>query len=89
MSQSKTPTAKEFISKYCVDEEGKPLTNVGIYYPLFEEALIDFGKLHAKNALEAANNNATCSNKAKFSGDVNYQVDMDSILNDYPLDNIK
>jgi hypothetical protein len=52
-------------------------------------AMIEFAKLHVEAALKAAYNNSECVNKAKFSGDQNWQVDENSILNSYPLDNIK
>jgi hypothetical protein len=49
----------------------------------------EFAKLHVEAALKEASEQATASNKAKFKGDCNPQVDKDSILNAYPLTNIK
>jgi hypothetical protein len=54
-----------------------------------EETLIEFAKLHVEAALQAASENATTINKPKFKGDINYVVDEDSILNAYPIENIK
>ena len=50
------------------------------------EAMIEFAKLHVEAALKSAYDNAVVS---KFPGDTNYQVEPDSILNSYPLTNIK
>lgn len=52
------------------------------------EIMIEFAKYHVEQALKEASIKATAYNKAKFKGDINSQVDMDSILNAYPLDNI-
>ena len=61
--------------------------------PLYNSDIIDFAikvtKLHVKAALENAYKNSTCSNKPKFEGDINYQVDEESILNAYLLTLIK
>lgn len=53
------------------------------------EVMIEFAKLHVQAALEMAYQRAEVYNKAKFPGDVNYQVEPESILNAYPLENIK
>ena len=44
--------------------------------------MIDFAKLHVEAALKAASENAEIT-------DYGYSVDRDSILNSYPLENIK
>ena len=76
---STIPTAREFI-----------LQNRDRFEKIsVDQWLIEFAKLHVGPALKAAYNNSECVNKAKFSGDQNWQVDEDSILNAYPLDNIK
>jgi len=54
-----------------------------------EKAMIEFAKLHVKAALKQAAHESQCYNKAKFPGDENWTVDIDSILNSYPLDKIK
>jgi hypothetical protein len=75
---STIPTAREFqwIKKKYRDDVAK-------------EIMIEFAQLHVEAALKAAYNNSECVNKAKFSGDQNWQVDEDSILNSYPLEQIK
>ena len=50
---------------------------------------IEFAKLHVKEALKQAWQNASATNKSKFQGDCNPVVDDESILNAYPLTNIK
>ena len=55
----------------------------------YPEMMIEFAKLHVKAALKDAYNNVEIYNKSKFPGDINYQADPDSILNAYPLTNIK
>lgn len=54
-----------------------------------EAYAISFAKHHVEKALKSASEQATASNKSKFNGDVNPQVDIDSILEAYPLSNIK
>lgn len=53
------------------------------------ETMKEFAKLHVIEALKIASIQAETYNKSKFTGDVNPHVDMDSILNSYPLNNIK
>ena len=77
------PTAEDFITKNCDYKlEGDLLNDI-------IDALQNFAKLHVRAALKAASYGAEAYNKPKFSGDINPQVDMDSILNAYPLNNIK
>jgi hypothetical protein len=58
-----------------------------------EEMMIEFAKLHVTKALEAAYNNATIDDIGSPNCDGEWMpcgiVDKDSILNSYPLDNIK
>jgi hypothetical protein len=77
------PTAEEFLKEYELGNTGK------IDIEDAREAIIEFAKLHVEAALKAASENATTINKPKFKGDINYVVDGDSILNAYPLENIK
>lgn len=54
-----------------------------------EEFMIEFAKMHVQEALKHASEKAQAYNKPKFRSDINPQVDMESILNSYPLENIK
>ena len=51
-------------------------------------AMIEFAKMHVQEALKQASEKAQAYNKSKFSSDINHQVDMESILNAYSLENI-
>ena len=51
----------------------------------YEEAMIQFARFHVKEALKQASENAEIVDK--YFHDV--EIDKDSILNAYPLDNIK
>jgi hypothetical protein len=62
---------------------------LGIDTKVFAEKLREFAKLHVTEALKKAYQNGTVTNKPKFAGDINYQVDEDSILNAYSLNLIK
>jgi hypothetical protein len=53
------------------------------------EVMIGFAKMHVTAALKQAAHESQCYNKAKFPGDENWVVDIDSILDSYPLENIK
>lgn len=46
------------------------------YMDVIKLCMVEF----AKNILEEASVNATCSNKPRFLGDINYQVDEESII---------
>ena len=81
----KIPTAEEFFEQWC-DNKG--------YVAIDEcndisECMIEFAKLHVEAALKHASELAEISNKPKFPGDYNLVIDEDSILNSYPLENIK
>lgn len=60
-------------------------------YSLYDiyEAMVGFAKYHVEKALKNGADKALAFNKSKFKGDINPQVDMDSILEAYPLENIK
>ena len=80
--ENKIPTAEEFLIK-----ENLPtdiLSGDDINY-----AMIEFAKIHVKAALKKAAHKSQCYNKSKFPGDENWVVDIESILNAYPLTNIK
>jgi hypothetical protein len=72
-------TAKEFIE---MNSENDTLIDI-------EGVMIEFAKLHVEAALKSAAHEAGCYNKAKFPGDENWVVDMESVLHSYPLTNIK
>ena len=74
--ENKIPTAHQFIRD-------------APYLDSTANLMKEFAKLHVKAALEAASQNADAYNKPKFKGDINPVVDLDSILNSYPLENIK
>jgi len=78
------PTAEEFLmaSEAYFNQHNTPQN-------LNAELLRKFTKLHVKAALKAAAHRSECYNKAKFPGDENWVVDIESILNAYPLENIK
>lgn len=86
------PTAEEFIKE---GVEGCPLRDIinNLNDEEIIEIMIDFAKLHVKLALEAAANNADLYPNSNCYGEGGYctntRVDKDSILNAYPLENIK
>ena len=72
------PTASELFEEYSWSsylEDGGYATCIGIKD--FEKALIEFAKLHVQAALKAADDNSIM------------YISADSILNAYPLENIK
>ena len=81
---SKIPTAEEFIQQFAKDFKTKYEGNGGTVANL----MIEFAKLHVKAVLEAASEKADTCEKAVSRGHETV-VDKDSILNAYPLSNIK
>ena len=79
----KIPTAEEFLE----DNLSNPTKGWSE-----KKRLIEFAKLHVEAALKAASENAEteeeCGNPYDPE-DYYYVVDRDSILNSYPLENIK
>lgn len=74
--QDATLTAKDFLKKYLAENpECK-----------FDEVMVEFARLHVKRALKDASDNVELT-LIKYTDD--YEVNKDSILNSYPLDNIK
>jgi len=55
-----------------------------------ERAMIRFAEYHVQNSLKAASENAKVKTHTESWGDyeTSYNVDTNSILNSYPLDNI-
>lgn len=97
--ENNIPTAEECLIKErvllkTIKESGNfPLnltrdTHIGSAHAI-KRAMIEFAKLHVEAALKEAAYKAECYNKSKFLGDENWVVDMESILNSYPLNNIK
>ena len=81
------PTAEEMLkSNYLLIEDDKTCE---AHTHLVVKQMQEYAKLHVQAALEMAYQRAEVYNKAKFPGDINYQVEPDSILNAYPLNNIK
>ena len=71
------PTAEEFL-------RGKPFSIESIY-----NNMIEFAKLHVMAALKAADDNADVTViDVDMTGSI-WGVDSDTILNAYPLENIK
>ena len=82
MSNNKQiPTAEDFALNYELGNTGK------IDIEDAREALIEFAKLHVEAALKAAAENATL--KTPTNDWQKRFVDKESILNTYPLSNIK
>ena len=65
------------------------ITGCHINHRDIKHAMIEFAKLHVEAALKEAAHESQCYNKTKFPGDENWVVDIESILNSYPLDKIK
>ncbi len=78
----KIPTAKELFDKMLSDNDETTST----------EMMIEFAKLHVQSALKQASEKAKIT--YEYSGNTGSEycdefVDKDSILNSYPLENIK
>lgn len=79
---NKIPTAKEFLEY----RTPRGITND---YPDYWDAMIEFTKLHVNAALESASKKATTKDMVNSAMDVYQVVDEQSILNSYPINNIK
>ena len=75
-----TPTAKEFLKNFHRQEEHNLEQGV-------QEAMIEFSKLHVEAALKAAVRNAEITTIGRYTK--TQLIDEDSILDSYPLTNIK
>ena len=53
------------------------------------ELMIKFAKYHVECALKSASDNAGVEQHFELNYEYSYEVDKDSILNSYPLENIK
>ncbi len=74
------PTAQDFLRG---NDENSPWTGD------MEDAMIEFAKLHVKAALEQAADNAIAKENPADYGTGEIWVDRKSIINSYPLDNIR
>ena len=82
--ENKIPTAKEFIE---INSENYSLIDI-------EGIMIEFTKLHVESALKEASNKALLKDEGRYVlGDEDWHedlvVDKKSILNAYPLTNVK
>lgn len=81
------PTAKEVLELHYNmdrDEDGHP-----VYYDWsIKDAMIEFAKLHVEAALKAASENVKYREQITMQG-VQRTFSVNSILNAYPLENIK
>ena len=85
--ENKIPTAEEFAERNQYDLESHDEGGyLGIDTKIFAEKLIEFAKLHVEAALKAASEDAHTKD-VPYTDDV--EVDKDSILSAYPLENIK
>ena len=75
---SKIPTVEEFL-------KGRPWKNGMNLQERIHESMIEFAKLHVEAALEEANRKVIVT----YYYDEGIRVNKDSILNAYPLTNIK
>lgn len=88
---SKTPTAEDFLDKkFPLFED---LDNGDIWGNI-EEVMVEFARMHVEAALKAADEKATVTpidHEEISEGSFRpiWGVDGDSILNSYPLENIK
>ncbi len=73
------PTAEEFSKNYTRLRSAMALEDI-------TNMLTSFAALHVQAALKEASEKATCMNEDPFYSDM---IDKDSILNTYPLENIK
>ena len=82
------PTAEEifkitFNTNHCHIDYDK----AGLY--TIKQAMIEFAKLHVKEALKFAATEATVETINKYSPEEQHEVNQDSILNSYFIENIK
>jgi hypothetical protein len=90
------PTAEEFIEQYLRGDRVHDDINKVVDEEEAIEAMIEFAKLHVEAALKEASDNAEADYTYEvFGGEFydqpiyRYFVKKDSILNSYPLENIK
>lgn len=84
----KIPTAEEYLKES--DTYDKDYPTISLYDA--EQCMIEFAKLHVEAALKEASENAKAHidhNGEWVSTNVKSRVNKESILNSYPLENIK
>jgi len=79
------PTAEEFIEQYLRGDRVHDDINKVVDEEEAIEAMIEFAKLHVEAALKNASEDVELETYGNFGNSVN----KDSILNSYPLENIK
>lgn len=84
-SCSNVPTAEELL---------KDKTNFGTFGDMYprekvSEKMIEFAKLHVKAALKAVSEGAWVDHRLDGAHGCDYEIDKESILNAYPLNNVK
>ena len=81
IEEYRLPTAEEFCKTFT--PTGKS------WQENFHQTMINFAKLHCEAQLKAILEKAETINQAKFKGDCNPQIDAESIINAYDLNQIK
>ena len=84
-------TAEEFLQNhlqisYFYDDKTNQMV---CYSDEIQQAMIEFAKLHVKAALKSANKKAYCQLAGDCCNPDDQEVNKESILNSYSLDNIK
>lgn len=82
MKKEDNMTAEEFFEEWLENDEKYGKTN-------FHDCMIEFAKYHVQKALEEASEQAKVESEPDYRGGSWEYVDKDSILNSYPLENIK
>ena len=80
------PTAEEFLEDF--DYKNQEL-GTDINYPMIERCMVEFAKIHVAAALNEAANEADVEAVDADMYGVIWGVDVNTILNAYPLTNIK
>lgn len=89
--ENKLPTAKKLLKKeyYHIILDSK---DTWVKISDIEDAMIEFARMHVEAALKEASEKAKCCDDAIVDLDhtiIDAYVEKDSILNSYPLTNIK
>ena len=85
----KTPTAEEIMQKHLDPHD---CLRVSKCYDMTLDAMIEFAKLHVEVALKTASQKAETKKDVAIFAEGTFTtqiVDKDSILNSYPIENIK
>ena len=82
--------AEEFLTDWMgIDNSTHPNIDIRNQWLERKNQLINFAKLHCEAQLKAILENVKAINQAKFKGDCNPQIDADSIINAYDLNQMK